>query len=125
MSTAFPCKPHRRKCNLSYREKIEFGTVYISNISFLVIFIANWALMKKSSFVELKDPLKHLLEGTIHEKQEISGHKNASQTARYNRKITVVPVVGGAVMPSSYGEVEWRNYGEWRNLDNKKPPFGG
>jgi len=35
------------------------------------------------------------LEGTLHEKQEISGHKNASQTARYNRKISVVPVVGG------------------------------
>lgn len=28
-------------------------------------------------------------------KLEISGHKNASQTARYNRKISVVPVVGG------------------------------
>jgi len=35
------------------------------------------------------------LKGTLHEKQEISGHKNASQTARYNRKISVVPVVGG------------------------------
>lgn len=34
------------------------------------------------------------LEGTLHEKQEISGHKNASQTARYIRKISVVPVVG-------------------------------
>ena len=35
------------------------------------------------------------LDGTLNEKQEISGHKNASQTARYNRKISVVPVVGG------------------------------
>ncbi len=35
------------------------------------------------------------LKGTLNEKQEISGHKNASQTARYNRKISVVPVVGG------------------------------
>jgi integrase len=35
------------------------------------------------------------LEGTLSEKQEISGHKNASQTARYNRRISVVPVVGG------------------------------
>jgi len=28
-------------------------------------------------------------------------------------------------MPSFYGEVEWRNNGEWRKIDNKKPPFGG
>ncbi|WP_072220137.1 integrase [Escherichia coli] len=35
------------------------------------------------------------IEGTLSEKQEISGHKNASQTARYNRRISVVPVVGG------------------------------
>lgn len=35
------------------------------------------------------------LEGSLYEKQAISGHKNASQTARYDRKITVVPVVGG------------------------------
>lgn len=35
------------------------------------------------------------LKGSLNEKQEISGHKNASQTARYNRKIAVVPVVGG------------------------------
>ncbi|WP_420253501.1 hypothetical protein, partial [Klebsiella pneumoniae] len=33
--------------NLIYSTK---PTVYISNISFLVIFITNWALMKKSSF---------------------------------------------------------------------------
>ncbi len=35
------------------------------------------------------------LQGNIYEKQAISGHKNAEQTARYNRKIKVVPVVGG------------------------------
>lgn len=35
------------------------------------------------------------LSGSLNEKQEIAGHKNASQTARYNRKISVVPVVGG------------------------------
>ncbi|WP_339057351.1 tyrosine-type recombinase/integrase [Candidatus Regiella endosymbiont of Tuberolachnus salignus] len=35
------------------------------------------------------------LEGSLHEKQTISGHKNAAQTARYDRKINVVPVVGG------------------------------
>ncbi len=35
------------------------------------------------------------LEGTLAEKQVISGHKNITQTARYNRKIEVVPVVGG------------------------------
>lgn len=34
------------------------------------------------------------LKGNIYEKQAISGHKNVEQTARYNRKITVVPVVG-------------------------------
>jgi hypothetical protein len=36
------------------------------------------------------------LEGTLYEKQEISGPKNASQTVRYNRKISVVPLVGGS-----------------------------
>lgn len=35
------------------------------------------------------------LEGTLSDKQAISGHKNATQTARYDRKIAVVPVVGG------------------------------
>ena len=28
-------------------------------------------------------------------------------------------------MPSSYGETEWRNNGEWGKISNKKPPFGG
>jgi len=35
------------------------------------------------------------LQGNIYEKQAISGHKNVEQTARYDRKISVVPVVGG------------------------------
>ncbi|HEI6835793.1 TPA: tyrosine-type recombinase/integrase [Yersinia enterocolitica] len=35
------------------------------------------------------------LEGTLEEKQAISGHKNTAQTARYDRKIEIVPVVGG------------------------------
>ncbi|QKN82223.1 tyrosine-type recombinase/integrase [Scandinavium goeteborgense] len=35
------------------------------------------------------------LEGTLQEKQTISGHKLISQTARYDRKTKVVPVVGG------------------------------
>lgn len=35
------------------------------------------------------------LEGNLYEKQAISGHKNVEQTARYDRKIAIVPVVGG------------------------------
>lgn len=35
------------------------------------------------------------LSGNIYDKQAISGHKNVEQTARYNRKISIVPVVGG------------------------------
>jgi integrase len=35
------------------------------------------------------------LEGTLQEKQTISGHKQISQTARYDRKTKIVPVVGG------------------------------
>lgn len=35
------------------------------------------------------------LEGTLQEKQEISGHKNIKQTAAYDRKIKVVPAVDG------------------------------
>jgi len=46
------------------------------------------------TFHDLKAKGISNLEGTLSEKQDISGHKNASQTARYNRKISVVPVVG-------------------------------
>ncbi|WP_338418154.1 tyrosine-type recombinase/integrase [Izhakiella australiensis] len=35
------------------------------------------------------------LEGTLQEKQAISGHKNIGQTARYDRKIKMVPAVDG------------------------------
>ncbi|NHB94436.1 tyrosine-type recombinase/integrase [Photorhabdus cinerea] len=35
------------------------------------------------------------LEGPLTEKQKISGHKNITQTARYDRKVQIVPVVGG------------------------------
>lgn len=35
------------------------------------------------------------LDGTLQEKQMISGHTSIGQTARYDRKISVVPVVGG------------------------------
>ena len=35
------------------------------------------------------------LSGSLYEKQAISGHKNFEQTARYDRKIAIVPVVGG------------------------------
>ncbi|WP_447869881.1 tyrosine-type recombinase/integrase [Serratia fonticola] len=34
------------------------------------------------------------LEGSLTEKQAISGHKNSSQTAIYDRKVKIVPVVG-------------------------------
>ncbi|MHA7847275.1 tyrosine-type recombinase/integrase [Serratia sp. D1N4] len=34
------------------------------------------------------------LEGSLSEKQAISGHRNSSQTAIYDRKVKVVPVVG-------------------------------
>ncbi|WP_274370844.1 hypothetical protein [Morganella morganii] len=35
------------------------------------------------------------MEGTLLEQQTISGHKSITQTVRYDRKIHVVPVVGG------------------------------
>ncbi|MBS1205725.1 MAG: integrase [Proteobacteria bacterium] len=35
------------------------------------------------------------LKGTLNEKQEVSGNKNVSQTAKYNRKVSIVPVVRG------------------------------
>ncbi|WP_455424945.1 tyrosine-type recombinase/integrase [Dryocola sp. LX212] len=70
-------------------------------------FNAQWMKAKKTAaekfpeldfqftFHDLKAKGISDLEGSLNEKQEISGHKNASQTARYNRKIAVVPVVGG------------------------------
>ncbi|MDW5504782.1 hypothetical protein R6Y99_07935 [Pseudomonas lundensis] len=35
------------------------------------------------------------LDGSLSEKQAISGHKSIGQTARYDRKTKIVPVVGG------------------------------
>lgn len=49
----------------------------------------------KFTFHDLKAKGISDLEGTLNEKQGIAGHKNASQTARYDRKIPIVPVVGG------------------------------
>lgn len=34
------------------------------------------------------------LVGSLNDKQAISGHKNAAQTAKYDRKIAIVPAVG-------------------------------
>ncbi len=47
------------------------------------------------TFHDLKAKGVSDLDGSLSEKQTISGHKNISQTARYDRKINVVPVVGG------------------------------
>jgi len=46
------------------------------------------------TFHDLKAKGVSDLEGTLAEKQAITGHKNASQTARYDRKIAIVPAVG-------------------------------
>lgn len=47
------------------------------------------------TFHDLKAKWISDLSDSLNEKQEISGHKNVNQTARYNRKISIVPVVGG------------------------------
>ncbi|HEN3645313.1 TPA: tyrosine-type recombinase/integrase [Yersinia enterocolitica] len=46
------------------------------------------------TFHDLKAKGVSDLEGSLSEKQAISGHRNMGQTARYDRKIKVVPVVG-------------------------------
>lgn len=46
------------------------------------------------TFHDLKAKGVSDLEGSLNEKQAISGHKNMGQTARYDRKIKIVPVVG-------------------------------
>lgn len=68
-------------------------------------FNAHWMKAKKAAavkyseldfnFHDLKAKGISDLEGTLSDKQAISGYKNATQTARYDRKIAVVPVVGG------------------------------
>lgn len=54
---------------------------------------------KSQKYVELKRVCSQIsdLKGNLYEKQAISGHKNVEQTARYDRKIAVVPVVDGQV----------------------------
>ncbi|MDH1318620.1 tyrosine-type recombinase/integrase [Enterobacter bugandensis] len=47
------------------------------------------------TFHDLKAKGVSDLEGSLQEKQQISGHKTITQTARYDRKIKIVPVVGG------------------------------
>ncbi|HED5887993.1 TPA: integrase [Salmonella enterica] len=47
------------------------------------------------TFHDLKAKGVSDLDGTLQEKQQISGHKTITQTARYDRKVKVVPVVGG------------------------------
>lgn len=47
------------------------------------------------TFHDLKAKGVSDLEGTLQEKQQISGHKTITQTARYDRKVQIVPVVGG------------------------------
>ncbi|MEQ6968584.1 tyrosine-type recombinase/integrase [Pectobacterium polaris] len=73
-------------------------------------FNAHWMKAKKKAeelhpnlsfdftFHDLKAKGISDLEGNLYEKQTISGHKNVAQTARYDRKIAVVPVVGGQNM---------------------------
>lgn len=46
------------------------------------------------TFHDLKAKGVSDLEGSLSEKQAISGHKNMGKTARYDRKIKVVPVLG-------------------------------
>lgn len=46
------------------------------------------------TFHDLKAKGISSLEGTLSDKQAISGYKNATQTARYDRKIAIVPAVG-------------------------------
>lgn len=79
-------------------------------------FNAHWMKAKKKAeeqhpdlsfdftFHDLKAKGISDLEGTLQEKQQISGHKNIRQTATYDRKIKVVPVVGGQNMAKEYGE---------------------
>jgi len=47
------------------------------------------------TFHDLKAKGVSDLEVDLYEKRAITGHKNVEQTAAYDRKITVVPVVGG------------------------------
>lgn len=73
-------------------------------------FNAHWMKAKKAAaekypelsfdftFHDLKAKGISDLDGNLYDKQAISGHKNVTQTARYDRKVAVVPVVGGQNM---------------------------
>lgn len=47
------------------------------------------------TFHDLKAKGVSDLEDSLQDKQQISGHKTITQTARYDRKAKIVPVVGG------------------------------
>ncbi|MFZ5295427.1 hypothetical protein ACOY7G_09260 [Enterobacter bugandensis] len=47
------------------------------------------------TFHALKAKVNSVPEGSLEEKQAIYGHKNSRQTAIYDRKVKVVPIVGG------------------------------
>ncbi len=46
------------------------------------------------TFHDLKAKGVSDLEGNMYDRQAITGHKNVEQTAKYVRKIAVVPTVG-------------------------------
>ncbi len=52
-------------------------------------------LLFNFTFHDLKAKGVSDLDGSLQEKQQISGHKTITQTARYDRKVKIVPVVGG------------------------------
>ncbi len=66
------------------------------------------------TFHDLKAKEISDLKGNLYEKQAISGHKNVEQTAKYDRKIAVVPVVDG--------QVERKNIMKWVVLKQKNHP---
>ncbi len=47
------------------------------------------------TFHELKAKGVSDLQGSLQEKQQISGLKTITQTSRYDQKVKIVPVVGG------------------------------
>ncbi|EDN7242828.1 tyrosine-type recombinase/integrase [Salmonella enterica] len=69
--------------NSRWRKAKELATATFPNIDF------------NFTFHDLKAKGVSDLEGNVYEKQVITGHKNVTQTARYDRKVKVVPVVGG------------------------------
>lgn len=76
------CAYSRDGFNSRWRKAREKAAIEHPNLSF------------DFTFHDLKAKEISDLEGTLQEKQKISGHKNIGQTARYDRKVEVVPVVG-------------------------------